>query len=39
MYHTDQREPRTPYVPNTPDQIFHERNRGGVSIFIFYGPD
>ena len=37
--HTDQREPQTPYVLNTPDQIFHGRNRGGVSIFIFYGPD
>ena len=33
--HTDQREPRTPDVLDTPDQVFHGRNGGGVSIFIF----
>ena len=33
--HNDQREPRTPDVLDTPDQIFHGRNGGGVSIFIF----
>ena len=32
--HTDQREPRTPYVLNTPDQIFHGRNAGGVFSFF-----
>ena len=37
--HTDQRDPRTPYVLNTPDQIFQGRNGGGISIFFFYGPD
>ena len=37
--HTDQHGPRTPDVLDTPDQIFHKRNGGGVSIFIFYGPD
>ena len=33
--HTDQHEPHTPYVLNTPDQIFHRRNGCGASIFIF----